>query len=371
MIYLDSAATSLLKPACVRQAVIAAMSTAASPGRGSHPAAERAAEICYDCRETLARLFNVKNPENIVFTTNATHGLNIAINTQIKAGRRVLISGWEHNAVTRPLHALGAETLVADTPLFDTEAFLDCFARKLKQADSAVLCHVSNVFGCVLPLGECAALCRESGKPLTIDASQSAGALDIDFEALGADFIAMPGHKGLMGPQGTGVLICKNGAEPLMYGGTGSNSRSSEMPHFLPDRLEAGTHNVPGIAGLAASAAFVLRLGLPEVRRREAALMETFCGELQGADGVTLFRGKPQAAVLSMLPRGADVNLVGEKLGKAGVAVRAGLHCAPLAHSTAGTLETGTVRFSFSPLLSPAEAAKAARITKAVVSSCV
>ena len=374
MIYLDSAATSLHKPDGVGYAMLSAMNTMASPGRGAYPAAMRAAGVCLTCRENLARLFNVPSPENVVFTFNATHALNIAIRSLVKPGARVLISGYEHNSVTRPLAALGAKTIVIDTPLFDAESFLEAFTRHLPEADAVVCTHVSNVFGYVLPIEDAARLCRERGKPLIIDASQSAGALDLDFEALGADFIAMPGHKGLLGPQGTGVLLCRDGGEPLLYGGSGSDSRLQEMPDFLPDRLEAGTHNVAGIAGLNAGVEYILRAGTAEIRRRERELLDTFAGELSNIPGLRLFLAgdrERQSAVLSVLPCCLGCETLGEGLYARDIAVRTGLHCAPLAHETAGTLQTGTVRFSFSPFNGEEEVRAAALSVREILGGAV
>ena len=374
MIYLDSAATSVHKPDGVGYAMLGAMNNMASPGRGAYPAAMRAAGVCLTCRENLARLFHVPAPENVVFTFNATHALNIAIRSLVKPGARVLISGYEHNSVTRPLAALGAKLIVIDTPLFDADAFLRAFARRLPEADAVVCTHVSNVFGYVLPIEDVARLCRGRGKPLIIDASQSAGALDIDFQALGASFIAMPGHKGLMGPQGTGVLLCRDGAEPLLYGGSGSDSRLQEMPGFLPDRLEAGTHNVAGIAGLNAGVEYILRTGTAKIRRRERELLDTFVGELSDAAGLRLFLGGDparQSAVLSVQPRDMGCEALGEGLYARDIAVRTGLHCAPRAHETAGTLQTGTVRFSFSPFNGEEEVRAAALAVREILSGNV
>lgn len=363
MIYLDSAATSLQKPEGVQYAVISAMNSMASPGRGSHGAAMRASDECFACREAIAELFNVPQPENVVFTFNATHGLNIAIRSLAGRGDRVLISGYEHNSVTRPLRAIGAETQAVKTPLFDAQAFVEEFKRRLPKCSAAVFTHVSNVFGYILPLEDMARLCRDAGKPFVIDASQSAGVLDIDFQALGADFIAMPGHKGLLGPQGTGVLLCKNEAKPLLYGGSGSSSRVQTMPEFLPDRLEAGTHNVCGIAGLHAGVNYILRRGTASIRAHERELLELTARRLAEADGLRLFYcpdAVRQSGVLSMLPEGMYCETLGERLAERGIAVRCGLHCAPLAHETAGTLESGTLRMSFSPFNSASECAEAA-----------
>ena len=352
MIYLDSAATTLQKPAAVAAASARAINNLASPGRGGHQPAMAAAETAFACREAAARLFHVDDPERVVFTFNATHGLNIAIKTLAWPGSRVVISGYEHNAVTRPLHALGADIRVARSPLFDQEAALAAFGRELDRgADLAVCTHVSNVFGFILPIEGIAGLCRERGVPLIVDASQSAGAIPLDFAALGAAFIAMPGHKGLYGPQGTGLLLCGADPLPLLEGGTGSESKRQSMPDFLPDRLEAGTHNIAGIAGLLEGLHFLERRGVEKIAAREAALIRRLGEGLCAAPGAEVFLSgdqTDQAGVLSFRLRSRDCEEVGEELGRQGFALRAGLHCAPLAHETAGTLETGTLRASVS-----------------------
>ena len=252
MIYLDSAATSLLKPPSVARAASMAIRTMASPGRGGHSAAMRAADTVFACRAAAAALFHVPEPERVVFTMNATHALDIAIHSLVSPGDPVVISGYEHNSVTRPLYALGAQVRVAASPLFDPAAAVDAFRRALPGARAAVCTMVSNVFGYLLPVQEIAELCAAARVPLIVDASQAAGCVALDASALGAAFVAMPGHKGLLGPQGTGILLCFAQPEPLLYGGTGSQSMLQTMPEQLPDRLEAGTHNVPGIAGLLA-----------------------------------------------------------------------------------------------------------------------
>jgi len=223
MIYLDNGATSFRKPQSVQRAMQEAMARCGNPGRGSYRAAEEASRVVYGCRETAGRLFDCE-PEQVVFTQNCTHGLNIAIRSLVKPGSRVVISGFEHNAVTRPLHLMDARVMVAGRRLFDWEDTLESFAKALKNgADAAVFTHVSNVFGYILPVEEMAALCRERGVPFVLDAAQSAGTLPVHLRALGADFIAMPGHKGLLGPQGTGLLLCGRLPEPLMAGGTGGH----------------------------------------------------------------------------------------------------------------------------------------------------
>ena len=368
MIYLDSAATSFLKPRSVERAMSAALRHMTSPGRGGHSLAMQAAEAVYRCRAEAAELFRVPEPERVVFTMNATHALNIAIRTLVKPGDPVVISGYEHNAVTRPLHALGAKLRVASAPLFQPEAMTAEVRRLLPGARAMVCTHVSNVFGYVLPIREIAGLCREAGVPLIADASQSAGVLDVDFSAWHAAFIAMPGHKGLLGPQGTGLLLCGMDGTPLLQGGTGSQSRLQEMPAELPDRHEAGTHNVPGIAGLAAGIEYLLPRR-NQVERREQALLGQLVTLLRRNDDLELFyddAGQNQTGVLSLRSRMLDAETLARRLADRGVAVRAGLHCAPLAHESAGTLDTGTVRLSLSPFNTAQELEVAAGILRGV-----
>lgn len=353
MIYLDNAATTLIKPPAVARAMVQAMQTCASPGRGGHRAAMRASGLVYRCREKAAALFNVPDPANVVFTMNATHGLNIAIHSLAKPGTKVLISGYEHNAVTRPLRALGAEIMVAESPLFDQAACLKAFEERIRGAELAVCTMVSNVFGFILPVYEIAALCKRRDVPLIVDASQAAGVLPVDFQKLGAAFIAMPGHKGLLGPQGTGLLLCGERGEPLLSGGSGSDSLLQQMPDYLPDRLEAGTHNVPGIAGLLAGMDYAAKQGLTRIMRMEQALLHDAFSLLRGAEEVEVFAGPEgtQSGVLSLRIRGRDCDETAQLLSERGICLRSGLHCAPLAHRSAGTLDTGTLRMSFSPFV--------------------
>ena len=343
MIYLDHGATSFPKPPQVIRAVGEAIAACANPGRGSHAAARAGAEALYRCREAAGELFSIE-PENVVLTTSCTHGLNMAIRTLVRPGDRVVISGFEHNAVTRPLHGLRARVTVAGRRLFDWEDTLRSFRRALDRgAKCAVFTQTSNVFGYILPVQEMAAECRRRGVPFIVDAAQSAGAVPIDFEKLGADFVAMPGHKGLLGPMGTGLLLCGRLPKPLLMGGTGSESDSQAMPDFLPDRAEAGTLNVPGFAGLEAGIRQVMAEGPGAIGRREAALAAYTAREL-GKLGYEVFSGPHQLGTVSFRGR-EDCQTLCD--GLEGIALRAGLHCAPLAHKSAGTLRTGTVRVSF------------------------
>lgn len=344
MIYLDNGATSFPKPQAVSQAVARALEQGANPGRGGYGAAMEAGNLVLNCREAAGRLFHCK-PEQVVLTANCTQGLNIAIGSLVKEGDRVLISGFEHNAVVRPLYARKVDLRIAGRRLFQWEEILDSFRRELRRGvDAAVFTYVSNVFGYILPVEKLAALCREAGVPFILDAAQAAGSLKVSME-LGADFIAMPGHKGLLGPQGTGLLLCGQPGKPLLYGGTGSQSRSHEMPQDLPERLEPGTLNVPGAAGLAAGISIVERKGTDAIFRREHTQAEKLSRELRDL-GFRVFAGEHQAGTVSFQGR-RDCEEIAAYLGKRGIAVRAGLHCAPLAHESAGTIAQGTVRVSF------------------------
>ena len=344
MIYLDNGATSFHKPREVPRAVVRAMERCANPGRGGYNAAMEASRTVYRCREAAAALFHC-TPEQVVLTTSCTHGLNIAIRTLVKPGAKVVVSGFEHNAVMRPLYALGAGIRVAGRKLFDWEDTLDAFEKALAGADVAVFTHVSNVFGYILPVEAMAQLCRDRGIPFILDAAQSAGSLPVELETLGAAFIAMPGHKGLLGPQGTGLLLCAEGGEPLLYGGTGNASTLKEMPPDLPERLEAGTLNVPGYAGLTAGLQWLRKEGIGRIFDRENRQLRRCVAGLNRM-GFQTFAGDHQAATVSFLP-GVDCEEAAQILAKQGIALRAGLHCAPLAHESAGTLESGTLRVSF------------------------
>lgn len=373
MIYFDAGATTLEKPPEVYRAVSEAMRTMTSPGRGGHRATQLAEETVFRCRVEAAELFGLSKPENVVFTFNATHGLNIAIASLIKPGSRVIISGYEHNAVVRPLFSVpGVEVVVIDTPLFRPDLAEMEFRSALRRgADAVICCHVSNVFGYVLPVEKIAAMCRAVGVPLIVDASQSAGILPVRMDDWGAAFIAMPGHKGLYGPQGTGLLLCSDTpTKPVLSGGTGNLSRRREMPEELPERLEAGTQNVPGISGLLCGIKYVKGVGLTEMLRHHSDLIEEMAAELCRIPGAFVYTSQEkenQTGVLSFTVKGRECQEIGELLGQRGIAVRAGLHCAPLAHRTVGTLETGTVRISVSNFNDWQQAQKTVRIVGDIV----
>lgn len=360
MIYLDNAATTLQKPPSVARAMADALRHASTPGRGGHAAAMRAADTAFLCREEAAKLFSLSNPEQVVFTFNATHALNIAVRSLVKPGGTVLISGYEHNAVVRPLYDIANVAVkIASSAPFDSDGILESFRREMTPEVSAVICtHVSNVFGFVLPIQEISELCRQRKKAFILDASQSAGSQSVSANKLGADFIAMPGHKGLYGPQGTGLLLCKNtDCVPLLFGGTGSNSDDKRMPSYLPDRLEAGTHNIPGIAGLLEGIRFVQSRGVDAIRTHEERLITFLCRELEGLPDTEVFASWAgnQGPVLSLRCSRFDCEELACELGRRGIALRAGLHCAPLAHESAGTKVSGTLRLSVSAFTSEKE----------------
>jgi len=300
MIYLDNGATSLRKPESVKRAVLHAMEHCANPGRGGHKAAMEAAKTVYHSREVAGKLFDCM-PEQVVFTGSCTQGLNMALRTLVHPGSKVAVSGFEHNAVTRTLQGLGAEMLIAGRKLFDWEDMKSAFARQLDAgAEAAVFTHVSNVFGYILPVEELADQCRKRGVPFVIDAAQSAGMLPVSFQKLGADFVAMPGHKGLLGPQGTGILLCGRKPVPLLYGGTGSESIRQDMPEDLPERAEAGTLNVPGIAGLGAGMEYLLREGVEKIGKREHVQAKRTALGLEKI-GFQVFYGDHQSGTVSFV----------------------------------------------------------------------
>lgn len=347
MIYLDNAATTLRKPPQVAAAMGEALRSCANPGRGGHAAAARAEETVYRTRKLAAEFFGLE-PEQVCFTANATEGLNVALGTLVRPGDRVVLSGLEHNAVTRTLTGLGAKLVPVAAPIFDRQKWAEAFDAALTPGTAACVClQVSNVFGAQLPLEEIGALCAARRIPFVVDASQAAGLLPVLPDCWGAAFTAMPGHKGLLGPQGTGLLLCREQPKPLRFGGTGSVSLDQSMPRELPDRLEAGTLNVPGIAGLGAALDWLRGRDRTALLRREQRLLDAAVRGLE-ALGCPCWSGPGQVSVLSFRLPGRDCEETAAAYGRAGIALRAGLHCAPLAHRTGGTLPHGTVRLSLS-----------------------
>ncbi|HIV68617.1 MAG TPA: aminotransferase class V-fold PLP-dependent enzyme [Candidatus Butyricicoccus stercorigallinarum] len=356
MIYLDNAATTLKKPPAVAAAMRWAMGHAAGAGRSAHPPAMTGAEILYDTRALAAQLFGLDDPRRVIFTHNATHALCLALYS-MQARRHFALSPFEHNAVLRPVVDIvrrGHKRLtILQGALWDDARLLASARQALERgADCFVLCHVSNVFGYIQPLEALDRLLAEAGVPLILDASQSAGVLPLDVSQLPSlAAVCMPGHKGLYGPPGTGLLLwlSDDAPHPLLPGGTGSDSERTDMPALLPDRLESGTHNVAGIAGLFEGMKFVQRVGVYELLRHERALCGVAAEALRDIPGIVpLLSPQPhrQSGVLSFFSRQLPAETVAQRLAEQGICVRAGLHCAPLAHTTAGTARTGTVRIS-------------------------
>ncbi len=358
MIYLDNAATTFPKPAETYRALDAALRFyGANPGRSGHRMSLACAEKIYECRERAARMFGCPRPENVVFTANCTHAVNFVINSLLPGGHAV-ISDLEHNAVLRPVHFLArsgaAEYSVAETFEGDPDATVRSFAEKLRPDTRLIaLTHASNVTGAVNPVRQIAAMAREKGVPVMLDAAQSAGVLPIDMLRDGVDFLCVPGHKGLYGPMGTGMLLSARSELPgaTLRGGTGSGSLDYEQPDFLPDRLESGTLNAPGIIALSAGLGFVERTGPRRIHEYERALAEYAVRGLARLPGVELYGAdKFQSRRLPLLSfnlRGLSGEETAALLDRRGIAVRGGYQCAPLAHKKLGTVGRGACRASF------------------------
>lgn len=363
MIYLDNAATSCHKPESVYTAVQDALRNASgNPGRSGHKLSLRAGSIVSDTRMALAKMFHAESAANFAFCMNATDALNMAIMGVMLKGRdgfsgcHVITSALEHNSVARPVEYLrekGAELTVIPA---DIDTGIDPEEVRSAVRDDTclvVINHISNVTGTVNDIAAVGRLCREKGIPFLVDASQSAGFFPIDVQEMNIDLLAFPGHKSLMGPQGTGALYIRSGLvlEPLKRGGTGSHSQMLTQPESVPDRYESGTVNVPGIAGLGAGVRFILDEGIDAIRDKETRLTERLVLELAEIDGVTIYAPSPghqRGSVMSFTIDGADPQDIAMILDEEfDIAVRSGLHCAPYAHKMLGTLETGgTVRVS-------------------------
>lgn len=355
-VYLDNAATSYPKPEKVYEAVLHAMrEVGASPGRGGYRRSLEAGRILFQARETVASFFSISDSSRIIFTPNATGALNQALHGTLVAGDHVITTSMEHNSLLRPLYALrskGVElSIVPAGP--DGVVSVDDVCRAV-QANTRMIAvsHVSNVCGAVQPIARVAELCRETGALFLLDAAQSAGYLPIDVERFAVDLLAVPGHKGLLGPGGTGVLYVAPHVQlkPLVQGGTGGHTTSEDQPLIMPDGFEAGTHNLPGVAGLQAGIEFICEQGIAALFEHEHTLLKQAEQALKDIHGVTIYGPVDPSArcsVLSFTACGVDSALLAAELDHGfDIAVRAGLHCAPLAHRTLGTLPGGTVRLS-------------------------
>ena len=356
MIYLDNAATSFPKPPSVLRAMTEALREyGANPGRGGHKLALQAGRTVEKCREAAANLLGAR-PERVIFTRSCTESLNLVIMGMLHKGDEVICSHGEHNAVMRPLERFVSRDEITVKLLRPDEQGLlspEVLRRAItSRTGLVVICHASNVSGVVQPVRELGAVCREKGVPLLVDAAQTAGMLEVSLDALNADMIALPGHKGLLGPHGTGLLALREGVdpEPLILGGTGSASESVRQPELLPDRYESGTLNLPGIAGLLAGIEFVAPQRA-DIHRYEAGLNDRLRRQLTQIPGLRILGAEnaPRVAITSVVPEGGDSAALADALDASGVAVRGGLHCAPAMHSYLGTMRSGAVRFAPGP----------------------
>ncbi|KXZ40750.1 cysteine desulfurase family protein [Alkalithermobacter thermoalcaliphilus JW-YL-7 = DSM 7308] len=356
MIYLDNAATTFPKPESVYNEVLNCMKNyGANPGRAGHKLALQAGRVIYETRENLCKLFNIRNPMNIIFTYNATDSLNLAIKGFLNSGDHVITTSMEHNSVIRPIKAL--EKIGVENTIVNCDKYGQLNVEDIKKAIKPntkliVTTHASNVCGTLIDIESIGKIAREMGITYLVDAAQTAGVYDIDVEKMNIDMLALPGHKGLLGPQGTGILYIKDGIDlrHLKEGGTGSKSEELTQPHILPDRYESGTPNTPGIAGLNEGVKFILKEGIDKIRKHEEELTEYFIKELEKIESVKIYGPKDvkkQCSVVSINILDEDSSEISYILDSVfDIATRSGLHCAPLAHKTLGTFEQGTVRFS-------------------------
>jgi cysteine desulfurase family protein len=357
MIYLDNAATTLQKPQCVIDAVVQAMTTMGNAARGAHSSSLNASRMVYDCRCKIAKLFGCNLPENVIFTANSTEALNIALSGVFEPGDHVITTVLEHNSVLRPLYRLEKQGIIElDFVPSDRQGRVktEDFAALIRPNTRAIVCtHASNLTGNMVEVASVGKIAREHGLLLIVDASQTAGAVPIDMEAMGIDILCFTGHKGLMAPQGTGGLCIREGVEvrPFKVGGSGVHSYDREQPADYPTRLEAGTLNSHGIAGLSAALDFLEEMGIKTIREKELALMQRFLEGIRKIEGITIYGDfdRERTAVVALNLRDYDSGAVADALYEEfGIAVRAGAHCAPLMHQALGTQEQGAVRFSFS-----------------------
>ncbi len=351
MIYLDNAATTYPKPPAVLRAVSGSVS-AANPGRGGHDLALRAAESVYKCRVKTAKFLGLSDPRNIIFTSGCTMSVNMVIKGLLKSGDHVVVSDMEHNAVMRPLSAmskLGVSWTAASVGENDEETLAN-FRNALNEKTRLVICtQISNVWGIRLPVERITAMCHEYGIPVMIDAAQSAGVVKINMTESGFDYVCIPAHKGLYGAMGTGVLSVRDPKRlsSVIQGGTGSDSLLLDQPDYAPDKFESGTPNFIGISALSAGIDFVRSIGEDKIRRHEIDLLDALYGSLSRNPRIILYTPRPgdrSGGVLSFNVKEKSSEETAAYLNSRGIAVRAGLHCAPMAHKHFGTENIGAVR---------------------------
>jgi cysteine desulfurase / selenocysteine lyase len=376
MLYFDHGATSYPKPKNVIAGMIRALEDfCANPGRAGHQSALQASREIYDAREVVAGFFNIKDPKQLIFTLNCTEALNLGIKGVLKSGDHVITTSMEHNSVLRPIKALekeGVENTIiqcnkdGSLPLEKVDQSIQENTRLI------VLTHSSNLTGTLMPIAEVGKIARERGILFLVDAAQTAGLYPIDVEKMYIDLLAAPGHKSLLGPQGSGFLYIKEGLylKTLKEGGTGSKSQDFVQPDILPDRYESGTPNTPGIIGLKEGIQYIQQQGRENLLRHEESLVKYFLQEVSKLDYIEVYGPKDckkQSPVVALNFRGMDSSEIAYILDSVfNIAVRPGLHCAPLAHKTIGTLEQGAVRFSFGYSTTMEEVAKGIEAIKTI-----
>ena len=373
MIYMDNAATTLRKPVQVKEAVLAALDTMGNAGRGASDPALDASRVIYGTREKLAGLFHAESPSRIVFTVNSTESLNIAIKGLCDPGDHVITTVLEHNSVLRPLYECRERGTALTILGCDEKGNISYeeMERAVRPETKMIVCtHASNLTGNMIDLERVHAIAKRHGLLLIVDASQTAGVWEIDVQKLGIDVLCFTGHKGLLGPQGTGGMYVRSGVEirPLLSGGSGIDTYNTHHPAQMPTALEAGTLNGHGIAGLGAAVSYITEIGPDTIWERELALMQRFYQGISGIPGVKVygdFSTKDRAAIVSFNIGDYDSSEVSDELNvRYGIVTRPGAHCAPLMHQALGTVDQGAVRFSFSHFNTEEEVDAAVRAVK-------
>ena len=377
MIYLDNAATTMKKPQCVIDAVVAAMSHMGNAGRGATSAALDASRVIYDTREKLSDLFNLQNPSRVAFTCNSTESLNTAIKGILSSGDHAITTALEHNSVLRPLYDLQAKGMELSIVDCDENGNIDYndFEKLIKENTKAIVCtHASNLVGNVLDVKKIGSIAKKHNLIFIVDASQSAGVFDIDMQDMNIDILCFTGHKGLLGPQGTGGICVREGIDvrPLKVGGSGVNTFSKEQPVEMPTHLEAGTLNGHALAGLNAALDYLKEEGIDNIQKREEELMFRFYNGIKDIKDIKIFGNfeNKRAAIVTFNVGDIDSAAFSDELSFAyDISTRAGAHCAPLMHKAMNTVEQGAVRFSFSHYNTEEEIDTAIKAVKEIAAS--
>ena len=377
MIYLDNAATTMKKPQCVIDAVVAAMSHMGNAGRGATSAALDASRVIYDTREKLSDLFNLQNPSRVAFTSNSTESLNTAIKGILSSGDHAITTFLEHNSVLRPLYDLQSKGMELSIVDCDENGNIDYndFEKLIKENTKAIVCtHVSNLVGNVLDVKKIGSIAKKHNLIFIVDASQSAGVFEIDMQDMNIDILCFTGHKGLLGPQGTGGICVREGIDvrPLKVGGSGVNTFSKEQPVEMPTHLEAGTLNGHALAGLNAALDYLKEEGIDNIQKREEELMFRFYNGIKDIKDIKIFGNfeNKRAAIVTFNVGDIDSAAFSDELSFAyDISTRAGAHCAPLMHKAMNTVEQGAVRFSFSHYNTEEEIDTAIKAVKEIAAS--